>query len=221
MSYSGGGDGRVQYAHHHRARHRMLTITKILAISGSLRAGSLNTEVLHACALLTPPSMQFTIFEGLASLPHFNPDDDEEGAILPASVARLRREVGDADALIISSPEYAHGVPGSLKNALDWLVSSPAMVYKPVGLVNLSPRSTYAYASLREILATMSTLLIPAALVSLALTRSRVTAEGIAGDPETADRLRAALMSLSIAGGQYRLHRSEWMNGNNLLSQAV
>lgn len=190
----------------------MTVTTNILAISGSLRARSLNSEALRACELLAPRSVQITIFDGLAALPHFNPDLDVEGAILPAHVKDLRRRIGDADALLISSPEYAHGVPGSLKNALDWLVSAGEMLYKPIGLLNILPRSTYAYASLREILTTMSTLLIPAALVELPLTRAMVSAERIAANPEIADRLRSALASLRIAGEQYRLRSMEWKN---------
>src|SRR6187551_2419294 len=108
-----------------------MTVTNILAISGSLRTGSLNSEVLRACALLSPPPVQVTLYDGLGALPHFNPDLDVEGVVLPARVKDLRRRIGDADALLISTPEYAHGVPGSLKNALDWLVSAGEMLYKP------------------------------------------------------------------------------------------
>ena len=184
--------------------------TNILAISGSLRAASLNTEVLRACAMLAPPSVRVTMFEGLASLPHFTPDLDVEGGVLPPTVEDFRRRVGEADALMISSPEYAHGVPGSLKNALDWLVSSSGMVYKPIGLLNISPRSRHAYMSLLEILGTMSTLLVPGALLELQLTRSMVSADSMAANPEIADRLQSALESLSVAGQQYRLRSAEW-----------
>jgi len=184
--------------------------TNILAISGSLRAGSLNTEVLRACAIVAPPSVRVTMFEGLASLPHFSPDLDEEGSVLPTEVEGFRHQVGEADAVLISSPEYAHGVPGSLKNALDWLVSASEMVYKPVGLLNISPRSRHAYASLVEILGTMSTLLVPGALLELPLTRSMVTADSMAANPEIAERLRSALTSLSVVGRQYRMRSPEW-----------
>ena len=175
-----------------------------LAISGSLRAHSTNTEVLRACTILALPSANVRIFEGLAELPHFNPDLDIEGAIAPDTVGQFRREIGDADAVIISSPEYAHGVPGSLKNALDWLVSAPEMVFKPIGLLNVSPRSTHAYASLAETLRTMSTTLVPQASLELSLTRSMVSAEKIAANPEIADRLRLALLALGTAAGEYR-----------------
>jgi chromate reductase len=188
----------------------MSTTSNFLAISGSLRAGSLNTEVLRACAILAPPSVQVTIFDGLASLPHFNPDLDAEHGVLPASVEDFRSQIVDEDALLISKPEYAHGVPGSLKNALDWLVSSSEMVYKPIGLLNISPRSNHAYTSLLEILRTMSTLLVPGALVEVPLTRSMVSADRIAANPEIADRLRSALSSLRMAGEQYRLRSADW-----------
>lgn len=194
----------------------MTTTIRILAISGSLRANSLNTELLRACGLLAPPSVRVTIFDGLASLPHFNPDLDAEGGVLPTSIEEFRRQVGEADAMLISSPEYAHGIPGSLKNALDWLVSASELVYKPIGLINISPRSNYAYASMREILATMSTLLVPAALVELPLTRSTLSAQTIASNPAIADRLRSALTSLRIAGEQYRLRSVEWRSSPSM-----
>jgi chromate reductase len=188
----------------------MTDTSNILAISGSLRAHSANTEVLRACALLAPPSVNLTIFDGLASLPHFNPDLDGEGAVPPATVDDFRRQIGNADALLISSPEYAHGVPGSLKNALDWLVSSTEMLYKPVGVLNISPRSTYANASLLETLRTMSTLPIAGALVELPLARSVVSANTIVANPEIAERLISVISSLRVAGEHYRLRSAEW-----------
>ncbi|HEX5864277.1 MAG TPA: NADPH-dependent FMN reductase [Casimicrobiaceae bacterium] len=189
----------------------------ILAISGSLRAHSSNTEALRACAILAPPTVRVRIFDGLAALPYFNPDLDTEGAILPASVQKFRGEIGVADALLISSPEYAHGVPGALKNALDWLVSAPEMVFKPIGLLNLSPRSTHAHASLVEILGTMSTSLISEASPQLSLARSMASAEGIAANPEIADRLRSALASLCTAGDKYRQSSADWRSPDSTL----
>ena len=184
--------------------------TNILAISGSLRAGSLNTEVLRASAIVAPHNVHVTLFDGLASLPHFNPDLDTEHGEVPASVEEFRRQIGEADALLISSPEYAHGVPGSLKNALDWLVSASEMFYKPIGLLNISPRSTHVYAQLMEILSTMSTLLVPGASIDLPLTRSMLNAERMVANPEIVDRLQSALVSLRVAGEQYRINSDEW-----------
>jgi len=97
------------------------------------------------------------IYEGLGSLPHFNPDDDVEGATPPPAVGELRTLLASAGGILISSPEYAHGVPGSLKNALDWLVSDGALVDKPVALINASPvGGEFARDSLVETLRTMN-----------------------------------------------------------------
>src|SRR6476619_6816426 len=117
----------------------------ILSISGSLRRGSSNTTVLRAAALLAPEGVTISMFEEIGSLPHFNPDLD---GIEGSAVLDFRRRLQDADGVLISSPEYAHGVPGSLKNALDWIVGSGELVDKPVAIINASPQSSHAYASL-------------------------------------------------------------------------
>ena len=97
---------------------------------------------------------------------------------------------------MIAAPEYAHGLPGVLKNALDWLVVSEAFAGKPVVLINASPRAFHAQASLREILATMAARLVPEAFASLSLTGKSVTAEDVLADPANARRLRESLDAL-------------------------
>jgi len=130
---------------------------KIIAICGSLRAHSSNRALLQAAVKLAPEGMEVTIYEGLAGLPHFNPDDDEEGTTPPPAVTELRSLLAAADGILISSPEYAHGVPGSLKNALDWLVSDGALVDKPIALISASPvGGQFAQSSLVETLTTMN-----------------------------------------------------------------
>ena len=94
---------------------------KVLAISGSLRNASSNTAILKAAQQLAPAHLEIVLFESLAELPHFNPDLESEP---PATVLEFQQLLQTSNAVIISSPEYAHGVPGSLKNALDWLVGS-------------------------------------------------------------------------------------------------
>ncbi|HTD82191.1 MAG TPA: NAD(P)H-dependent oxidoreductase [Gemmatimonadaceae bacterium] len=130
---------------------------KIVAISGSLRKRSSNRSLLEAVRRIAPPNVEVVIYDALAQLPHFNPDDDAEGATPPDSVAELRRQLISADAILISSPEYAHGLPGTLKNMLDWLVSTGELVGKPVALLNAAPAGgAYAQASLLETLRTMN-----------------------------------------------------------------
>ena len=177
---------------------------RLLAISGSLRAGSSNTEVLRALALLAPPRVDVRQFEGLATLPAFNPDLDAEGMVPPAPVHELRAQVQAADAIVICSPEYAHGVPGSLKNALDWLVSVPQVVFKPAALVNASPRAFHAQASLAETLRTMSMALVSELPFVVPLTDRGTTATELAADPALAAPLRDCLGALVVAVARYK-----------------
>jgi len=130
---------------------------QLLALSGSLRAGSSNTILLEAAARLAPPGLSVTLWDGLASLPHFNPDSDSgESSELPIPVVEWRRAVGKADGLLLSTPEYASGLPGSFKNALDWLVGSVEFPGKTVAILSPTARSVNARAQLRLVLTTMS-----------------------------------------------------------------
>lgn len=140
---------------------------RILAISGSLRARSSNRALLRAAAAAAPPAVAFDFYEELGALPLFNPDLDEEGMIAPPPVADLRARCIAADAILVCSPEYAHGIPGALKNALDWLVSVPDLVGKPIALLNASPTSgNHAQAQLVEVLTTMSMRVVTTARLS-------------------------------------------------------
>lgn len=189
--------------------HHAVTARNILAISGSLRARSANTEVLRAVASLAPATVTVTLFAGLADLPAFNPDLDDEGAVPPPAVRDFRAQVAMADGLLICSPEYAHGVPGALKNALDWLVSGAEILFKPIGLLSASSRSTHAQASLAETLRTMSTVIVPDASLTLPLDGLRLDAAAIAATPELAEPLRAALRALDDAASTYRGRQAE------------
>jgi len=170
---------------------------KIVAISGSLRNGSSNTAVLRAAARLAPAGVQVALFDGIAGLPFFNPDLD--GDELPAPVAAFRAEIGSADALLISSPEYARGVAGVMKNALDWLVASLEFPGKPVALINTSPRATHALAALHLTLETMSARIVDEACVTLPLLGGANGEDDIVGNAELADVLRDA-MTRFVAG---------------------
>lgn len=166
---------------------------RILAISGSLRAASYNTAVLRAAAVLAPHGMQVQLYEGLGRLPHFNADDD---ALPPLSVEQWRHQLIEADALLIASPEYAHGVSGSLKNALDWAVSIARLGGMPIGVVNTSLHAHVANAALRETLRTMSATIIAGASFSIPLQGSGLDAAGILQRQELVATIRAALHAL-------------------------
>ena len=173
-----------------------MTLT-LLTVCGSLRAKSSNAALLDAVSILAPAGAAVERYEDLAALPAFNPDDDVEPA--PAAVSALRARVASADALVISSPEYAHGVPGALKNALDWLVSGVEIYQKPVALLNPSPGSRFAHPQLIETLRTMSAAVVDEACITVPIAGRRLDAEGIAADSELSAATRAALDALAAA----------------------
>jgi chromate reductase, NAD(P)H dehydrogenase (quinone) len=177
-----------------------LTI-RILAISGSLRQVSSNTSLLNAAITLAPENVEIKLYGGLGELPPFNPDLEPAE---PPSVKDLKRQIQWSEGLLISSPEYAHGVPGVLKNALDWLVSGEEFVYKPVALWNASPHATHAQASLTEIITVMSGRLVPEASISVPLPGKNLDAAGIASHPEISVALRTAIVVLAKEIDRYR-----------------
>lgn len=173
---------------------------QILAISGSLRAASLNSAVLRAAASLSPDNAQIRLYRGLAQLPHFNPDLEGHE---PESVLDLRKQLQDSDGVLIACPEYAHGLPGSFKNALDWVVASGEFVNKPVALINLFERSTWAPALLKETLTMMTASVVEPASVTLQLTSNKVGEDFIMSDAKSLLDLRTSLSALLQAIGEH------------------
>ncbi len=170
---------------------------RILALSGSLRSASTNSTLLRAAALLAPASVEVKICESPGRLPHLNPDLDTETP--PSAVADFRAHLQACAGVLICTPEYAHGVPGMLKNALDWVVSSGDFVGKPVALLKTSYRGEYAQASLTETLTVMMANIVPEASVTVPITGRNLDAEGIASEPELALLLRNALTAFIAA----------------------
>lgn len=169
---------------------------QILAISGSLRAASSNTTLLRAITDLTPAGVVVTIYAGLGDLPHFNPDMDAEESAPTPSVTDFRSRLRVSDGVIISTPEYAHGVPGVLKNALDWIVSSGEFMMKPVSLINASPHAIHAQASLTETLTVMMANIIAEASITVPVQGKKLDEKGIVSDPELSNALRASIIAL-------------------------
>lgn len=174
---------------------------QILAISGSLRQVSSNTALLQAAIAILPEEIEMKLYGGLRDLPHFNPDLEP---MEPPSVTDLRAQVKWSDGLVISTPEYAHGVPGVLKNALDWLVSGEEFVGKPIALFNASPRAIHAQASLTEIITTMAGRIVPDACITISLLGKNLDAAGIVANPEISGELQAAIMSFAHAIKQFQ-----------------
>ena len=127
-----------------------MQLKKVLAISGSTRANSINHSLINAIKLLTEYELEIKTFAGIAELPQFNPDDDNE-TVAPV-VVDFRQQLDEAAGVLICTPEYAHGVPGALKNAIDWTISSSQFPHKPTMLITASTGGEYGHRALMETL---------------------------------------------------------------------
>lgn len=164
-----------------------------MAVSGSLRVGSVNGQVLKTVNELSSNDVAITLFEGIGALPHFNPDHE---ANPPASVLEWRAALQDAHAVIICSPEYAHGVPGVLKNALDWVVGTGEFMDKPVALINASPSSQFVLPQLTE---TLTVMMGNVHAVTLSMIGKKRDGLSLRLDDTVSSELRAALATLMSA----------------------
>lgn len=168
----------------------------ILAISGSLRLASSNTALLRAAVHLAPTNVKINLYSGLGTLPHFNPD--LEGAE-PHSVLDFRAQLKTADGIFIASPEYAHGVTGVIKNALDWVVGSGEFVGKPVALLNAAPRAKLANEALKETLKTMDACFVEEASLTVPLPHNRINTDSIIANSEFSSILNTAILALVLS----------------------
>jgi chromate reductase, NAD(P)H dehydrogenase (quinone) len=168
---------------------------RILLIGGSLRPGSTNAAALKTAQALMPPGTTAVIYERLADLPHFNPDDDRMP--LPEPVAHLRAELAAADGVVFSTPEYAGSLPGSFKNLLDWTVGD-GLHRKPVGWINASAHGAAkgAYATLGIVLGYVAADVVADACVNVMVRRDAITADGTCADPNVRAAIAAALAVL-------------------------
>ena len=182
------------------------TTARILLVSGSTRSGSTNTALLRTAREAPPPGVEAELYEGLAGLPHFNPDDDIEP--LPPAVADVRARIAAADAVLFCTPEYAGALPGSFKNLLDWTVGGPEMYGKPVAWVNASAsptRAAKAHESLETVLRTIHADVVSEACRHVAVARGRVV-DGRVTDPDA----RAGIAEVLAALAAYALARTDW-----------
>lgn len=162
---------------------------KLLALSGSLRAASYNTASIAAIQAIVPRHVELAVGD-ISHLPLFNPDRENEK--IPA-LDDLKIAVNKSDGLIIASPEYAHGISGPLKNALDWLVSDVGFPHKPVMLINTSPRAFHAQEALKEVLTTMSANIVDRSCVTIPLLGRDIDHSDIVADRELSTALKAGL----------------------------
>jgi chromate reductase, NAD(P)H dehydrogenase (quinone) len=169
----------------------------ILGLAGSLRAGSLNAQLLRLAAEELPDGVELELFDGLGDIPAYDQDLDD---LVPDSVAELKYAIAEADAILIATPEYNGSVPGFLKNALDWVsrpIAESPMRGKPVAVIGASPGqfgAIWAQRELKKVLGVMSARVLDAELaVAKADGRLQVA------DPELRDELRTVVGALADA----------------------
>jgi chromate reductase, NAD(P)H dehydrogenase (quinone) len=168
----------------------------LLTVSGSLRMGSSNSTLLAAAARVAPGEVQVTPYTGLAALPAFSPDAEANVDDVPAPVSDWRAALAAADAVLFSSPEYAHGIPGAFKNALDWVVGSGELVDKRVGVLSPSATSQFAHPQIVEVLKTMSAVVVTRATVVIDLPRRGLDVERLVNEPSVTSVLRGVIFEL-------------------------
>ncbi|MEE3715847.1 NADPH-dependent FMN reductase [Tumidithrix elongata RA019] len=178
---------------------------EILAISGSLRSKSSNMAILQAVMEIAPETMHISIYDGMGNLPHFNPDLDGDEVLAP--VLDWRSQLQNSDGVIFCTPEYAHGVPGVLKNALDWIVSSGEFMYKPTAVISASPSldgGDKANASLVQTLKVMMAEIPEGLVLCIPAVSAKFTPQRELVDPATKASLLSLLYTLTISIAQIR-----------------
>ena len=174
---------------------KQITVKNILAISGSLRAASTNLKIIENVAALSADSLKISVYRGLSALPQFNPDLDTDEP--PEAVKDLRRRIKEADGVLICTPEYVFGVPGALKNAIDWTVSSGEFSGKPTALITASLGGEKAHESLLLTLKTVEAKIGENCALLIQYARTKVNAEGEIRNAATVEALKLLIKSFA------------------------
>lgn len=167
---------------------------KILVISGSTRKNSSNKSILKFIVDKFSNLLDFEIFEGVDKLPYFNPDLDNEN--LPQPVKKFRTQIGSADGIIICTPEYVFSLPGSLKNAIEWNVSSTLFSNKPVAIIVASSSGEKAFESLELIMETLESKIEDKCKLLIKGPKTKMSNGGIITDKQTIEELTVLVKSL-------------------------
>ena len=164
---------------------------KILAICGSLRESSLNSLIIRTVAAMMPANVQYTIYNDMAQIPAF-----DDGNTVPPAVATFRQLFTDADGVFICTPEYAFGVPGALKNALDWTVGTSEFVDKPLALITAASLGKNAHAALLLIFKAISANIPEGGSLLIPYIRTKINEQGEIKDDGTQEEIMNVMESL-------------------------
>lgn len=166
---------------------------KIIVIPGSTRRSSTNLNLVKAIVSLYSDKLDFQVFQGLTDIPHFNPDLDNNNP--PQAVSDFRRLLKEADGILICTPEYAMGVPGTLKNAIDWTVSSMEFSNKPVALITASTAGQKGHSSLLDTLRIIESDIPEGSQLLISFIKTKITDDKIV-DSTTLDSVSSVIESL-------------------------
>lgn len=167
----------------------MIKKKRILAIIGSTRTNSSNLKLIKKLEELTTEIFEITFFEGLSELPHFNPDLDNENP--PSQIVEFRQQIADSDGVIICTPEYVFSLPGSLKNAIEWCVSTTILSQKTVGLITASASGEKGHEELKLVMKTLETRFTEETALLIKGIKGKFDNEGNLTDTKTIDRLKS------------------------------
>jgi len=168
-----------------------MNMKKVVAISGSTRQNSINHSLIKAIADLSATSLDISIFDGIANLPQFNPDNDGDSVV--KEVADFRQQLKNADGVIICTPEYAHGVPGTLKNAIDWTISSSSFPQKPTMLITASTGGNYGHKALMETLKAIETKNIDNLQMVISFVKTKISVDNKITDDNTLAEIKTLI----------------------------
>ncbi len=166
---------------------------RVFAINGSAGSGSSNGALIHFLEEATRDFFSFEIFDDLKSLPHFDPELSVHQP--PPAILHFRKQIEDADALLICTPEYVFSIPSGLKNALEWCVATTLFSEKPTGLITASASGSKGHEQLQLIMKTLMAKYTPETCLLIAGIRGRITQEGTVHDAAT----REALLQFAAA----------------------
>ena len=168
---------------------------KILAISGSTRSSSTNLHLINAIIDLTKDFFDIEIYKGLSEIPHFNPDMDHEKS--PIKVIEFRNKLREADGILICTPEYAMGVPGTLKNVIDWTVSSCEFSHKPTALITASSVGEKGHASLLETLKIIEAIITNETHLLISFAKTKINNENKIIDSTTQTQVKNLIQAFN------------------------
>jgi NAD(P)H-dependent FMN reductase len=170
---------------------------KLAAICGSTKSTSLNLSLIYAIADLTASDFELTVISNIDQIPHFNPQLDNDAP--PENVVVFREQLKNADAILICTPEYAMGVPGTLKNAIDWTVSSCEFSHKPTALITASSQGFKGHTSLLETLKVIEANITDQTQLIISYVKTKVSADGFIKDEEAKQQVMDVMRNLRIS----------------------